>query len=51
METQKKYKVKMWWYSEVEVEAKNKEEAEEKGKFSEYSEPQLDTIEVEVLKE
>ena len=45
-----KYRVKMWWYSEVEVEAKNKQEAEELGKFHEESEPYLDNVEVEVLK-
>lgn len=44
------YKVKMFWYSEVEVKAKNKQEAEEKGKVHEYSEPHLDRVEVELMK-
>lgn len=46
----KKYKVMMFWYSEVIVEAKNKKEAEEKGKFHEDSNPFLDTVEVEEIK-
>lgn len=45
-----KYKVMMTWYSEVIVEAKNKEEAREKGKYHEDSSPDLEEVNVEIYR-
>jgi len=44
-----KYRVTRYWMDEIEVIAKNKSEAEEKGTWD-FQEPDLDRVEVEVLK-
>ena len=42
----KKYRVCMHWYSEVEVDASSKEEAEDLGLHHEHSAPHLEQVEV-----
>ena len=46
-----KYRVAIYWEMEdIEVTAKNKEDAEEKAKMLANMEPNMDRVEVEVLK-